>query len=254
MKQLNILLLGDDCVDVYAYGHVNRISPEAPVPIFEYSHQEKKRGMSGNVSENLKKLGCNVIHASGNNKSIKTRYIDIRTGQQLMRLDEDSVSKPITIDEKLFNEQNYDCVVISDYNKGSITDDNFSRLMTIYHGPIFIDTKKTNLSNFDVIYPPSEIYVKINELEYSKLQSGHRNLIVTLGKDGAKYKDKKYTTPKVNVADVCGAGDTHLSALAFMFCQTRDIDHSIQWANRAASVTVQHLGVYAPTLEEINAT
>ena len=245
MKQLNVLLLGDDCKDVYTYGHVNRISPEAPVPIFEYSHQEEKRGMSGNVSENLKTLGCSVVHASGNQKSIKTRYIDIRTGQQLLRVDEDSISKAITVDEMLFNQQSYDCVIISDYNKGSITAENFNRLLTIYRGPIFIDTKKTDLSFFDVIYPPREIYVKINELEYSKLQSGHKNLIVTLGKHGA--------TPKVSVSDVCGAGDTHLAALAYMYCQTEDIEHSIRWANRAASVTVQHLGVYAPTLEEINA-
>lgn len=254
MKQLSVLLLGDDCKDVYTYGHVNRISPEAPVPIFEYSHQEEKRGMSGNVSENLKKLGCSVVHATGNQKSTKTRYIDIRTGQQLMRVDEDYISKPITIDEKLFHKQKYDCVIISDYDKGSISDDNFNRILAIYHGPIFIDTKKTDLSYFDVIYPPTEVYVKINELEYSKLKNGHRNLIVTLGKDGAMYRNEKYHTPKVNVADVCGAGDTHLSALAFMYCQTKDIDYSIRWANRAASVTVQHLGVYAPSLEEINAT
>ena len=253
MKQLNVLLLGDDCKDVYTYGHVNRISPEAPVPIFEYSHQKEKRGMSGNVSENLKALGCSVVHDSGNQKSIKTRYIDIRTGQQLMRVDEDSISKPITVDEMLFNQQNYDCVIISDYNKGSITAENFNRLLTIYRGPIFIDTKKTDLSFFDVIYPPREIYVKINELEYSKLQSGHKNLIVTLGKHGARYRGNIFPTPKVSVSDVCGAGDTHLAALAYMYCQTEDIEHSIRWANRAASVTVQHLGVYAPTLEEINA-
>jgi D-beta-D-heptose 7-phosphate kinase/D-beta-D-heptose 1-phosphate adenosyltransferase len=254
VKQLNVLLLGDICTDVYVYGHVNRISPEAPVPIFEYSHKESKLGMSGNVFENLLALDCNVTRICGNSESTKTRFIDNRTGQQLLRMDEDFISKPIELSEELF-EQNFDCVVISDYNKGSITNDVFDRLLTIYHGPIFVDTKKTDLSHLDMIYPPSQIYIKINELEYSKLQyKNARNLIVTLGKDGARYKDKTYTTPKVNVSDVCGAGDTHLSALAYMFCQTRDIERSILWANRAASVTVQHLGVYAPTLEEINAT
>lgn len=254
MKQLNVLLLGDDCVDVYSYGHVNRISPEAPVPIFEYSHSESKPGMSGNVFENLLALGCNVTWIRGQSKSTKTRFIDIRTGQQLLRMDEDLISEPIKLPEKLFDE-NFDCVIISDYNKGSITNDTFDRLIAIYHGPIFVDTKKTDLTHLDIIYPPSKIYIKINELEYSKLQyKNTRNLIVTKGKDGAVFKGKKYPTPKVNISDVCGAGDTHLSALAYMFCQTGDIEQSIRWANRAASVTVQHLGVYAPTLEEINAT
>ena len=254
MKQLNVLLIGDDCVDVYAYGHVNRISPEAPVPIFELSHKETKSGMSGNVFLNLESLGCKITHIAGDKKSTKTRFIDLRTGQQLLRMDEDFISQPISITEEIFK-QNYDCIVISDYNKGSITNDTFDKLLAIYHGPIFVDTKKTDLSHLDMIYPPSQIYIKINELEYSKLQyKNARNLIVTLGKDGARYKDKTYNTPKVNVSDVCGAGDTHLSALAYMFCQTGDIEHSIRWANRAASVTVQHLGVYAPTLEEINAT
>ena len=251
MKQLNVLLLGDICKDVYAYGHVNRISPEAPVPIFEYSHEECISGMSGNVLKNLVTLGCDVTHITGKNMSTKTRFIDLKTGQQLIRMDEDEVSDAIKLDEETLNKK-FDCVVISDYNKGSISNSTIDDVTAIYNCPIFIDTKKTDLDRFDRIYPESKVYIKINELEYSKLTSEHRNLIVTLGKDGARYRGNKYPTPKVNVTDVCGAGDTHLSALAFMFCQTGDIEQSILWANRAASVTVQHLGVYAPTIQEIN--
>jgi D-beta-D-heptose 7-phosphate kinase/D-beta-D-heptose 1-phosphate adenosyltransferase len=253
VKQLNVLLLGDDCRDIYVYGHVNRISPEAPVPILEESHSEVKLGMSGNVFENLAKLNCNVKHITGNKTSVKTRYIDLKSGHQLMRLDEDCISDPIYFSEEITN-RGFDCVIISDYNKGSISNSTIDDIIAIYNCPIFIDTKKTDLSRFDRIYPESKVYIKINELENSKLISSHRNLIVTLGKDGAKYRGNNYFTPKVNVADVCGAGDTHLAALAYMFCQTGDIEQSILWANRAASVTVQHLGVYAPTLEEINAT
>lgn len=252
MKQLNVLLLGDDCKDVYAYGHVNRINPEAPVPIFEYSHKETKLGMSSNVCLNLESLGCKITHITGNMQSTKTRFIDIRTGQQLLRMDEDLISEPIELSEEVMK-TSYDCVIVSDYNKGSVTNITLDTLLAVYNCPIFMDTKKTNLDRFDRIYPPSKVFIKINELEYSKLTSKHRNLIVTLGKDGARFNGNKYPTPKVSVADVCGAGDTHLAALAYMYCQTEDIEHSIRWANRAASVTVQHLGVYAPTLEEINA-
>lgn len=253
MKQLNVLLLGDLCKDIYAYGNVNRINPEAPVPVFEYSHRETKSGMSGNVCLNLEMLGCNVTHITGENLSTKTRFIDVKSGQQLMRMDEDLISEPIILTETALR-NNYDCVVISDYDKGSITNLVIDKVIAIFNCPIFIDTKKTDLDRFDRIYPPSQVFVKINDSEYKKLTSKHRNLIVTLGKDGARYKGDIYSTPKVNIADVCGAGDTHLAALAYMYCQTEDIEHSIRWANRAASVTVQHLGVYAPTLEEVNAT
>jgi MoaA/NifB/PqqE/SkfB family radical SAM enzyme len=54
-----------------------------------------------------------------------------------------------------------------------------------------------------------------------------------------------------SVTDVCGAGDTFLSSLVYKFIDTQDVQQAIVFANRAASITVQHVGVYAPTLEEI---
>ena len=59
-KQFKILLLGDNCTDVYQYGTVDRISPEAPVPVFKFSHEENRPGMAGNVFENLK-LMYNIL-------------------------------------------------------------------------------------------------------------------------------------------------------------------------------------------------
>jgi len=53
-------LLGDTCTDKYVYGTVDRLSPEAPVPIFVPKYEENRRGMAGNVEENLKILGCDV--------------------------------------------------------------------------------------------------------------------------------------------------------------------------------------------------
>jgi len=50
---------------------------------------------------------------------------------------------------------------------------------------------------------------------------------------------------------VCGAGDTFLAALAYKWCDTKNINDAIKFAVKAASITVQHLGNYAPTLEEI---
>ena len=73
---MKILLIGDSCIDIYHYGSVERISPEAPVPIFKLLNQETKPGMAGNVRENFRALGVSTMFVSSE-KSTKTRLIDI---------------------------------------------------------------------------------------------------------------------------------------------------------------------------------
>lgn len=250
MKSLDVLLIGDICDDVYHHGHVNRISPEAPVPILELTDTFVLSGMAANVSKNLKAMGANVHEVVGDNKSTKIRYIDEKTGHQLLRVDKDNISNPILL--KNIPRKDYDCIVISDYGKGSLTYKNIKEIMSTFGNiPIFIDTKKTDVEQFDQIYPPSKVFIKINLPESKKLVSFHRNVIVTDGKNGALYKGNKYPTPKVNVADPCGAGDTFLAALAISYTNNNNMEEAISFANIAASITVQHQGVYAPTLEEI---
>ena len=74
-KKFNILLVGDNCLDVYQYGTIERISPEAPVPVVKYSYTKKLPGMAGNVYENFIMLGCEVSYFH-NETSTKTRIID----------------------------------------------------------------------------------------------------------------------------------------------------------------------------------
>lgn len=251
MKPLNVLLVGDICEDIYQYGNVTRINPEAPVPVLELTRIRTVDGMVGNVGNNLTLLGAKVTQVTGNKKSIKTRFIDERSGHQLLRVDEDNLSEPIKMSD--VPNDNYDCVVISDYNKGSLVYSNIKQIIDKYKNiPIFIDTKKEDIERFDQIYPEIKVFVKINLPESKRLLSWHRNLIVTDGKNGAMYKGKKFPTPEVSVADPCGAGDTFLAALAVYYCRFNDIETAINYANIAASVTVQHLGVYAPTREEID--
>ena len=241
-KQFKILLIGDSCTDVYQYGVVDRISPEAPVPIFVKHSSETKLGMVHNVAINLSNLGCDVHIISGKD-STKTRLIDIRSKQQIVRIDDDVYSN--TINYKVCNLNKFDAVVISDYNKGSISYEMVEDLRKDFHGPIFIDTKKTDLVKF------SGCFVKINALEFSRIESNVSDLIITLGADGAQYNGQIYPAKKVEVADVCGAGDTFLAALTYKYLETKDIEQAVKFAINASSVTVQHLGVYAPTLEEI---
>lgn len=243
-KKFKILLVGDNCTDVYQYGTVERISPEAPVPIFKFSYQETKQGMAGNVLNNLLKLNCTVDFITTGDTSIKTRIIDIRTKQQLLRIDNDVESNIISISK--FTDLNYDAIVISDYNKGAVSYELIQYLRKHFDGPMFLDTKKPDIAQF------YGIYVKINELEFKNKHSINDSLIVTLGSKGAMYNaDKFYPTPIVEVSDVCGAGDTFLSALTYKFLEINDIHQAIMFANKAASITVQKIGNYAPSIEEI---
>jgi bifunctional ADP-heptose synthase (sugar kinase/adenylyltransferase) len=246
-KKLKILLIGDSCTDIYYYGTVDRISPEAPVPIFKFKYQESKPGMAENVFENFKALNCDITFVTGNKLSTKTRLIDIKSKQQLLRMDHDEESDPINNEQ--LGDLSYDAIVVSDYNKGAITYELIKWLRKNFIGPIFLDTKKQDLKKFN------GVYVKINELEYKNSTSINDSLIVTLGSEGAMYKtlnkETYYSIPAVEVSDVCGAGDTFLAALAFKYLSSNDINSAIRFANKAASVTVQHLGNYAPTIDEI---
>ena len=240
---MKILLVGDNGVDQYQYGTVERISPEAPVPVINYTNTVTKPGMAANVLDNLKKLGCETTFVHGNKTSVKTRIIDSKSKQHLLRIDQDQRSKPVKIDCDILNE--FDAVVVSDYNKGSIEYETIEQIRNDFTGPIFVDTKKTDLARFE------GCFVKINRLEWESAKTFPSELIVTLGKDGVRYKEHTISTPPVEAFDVCGAGDTFLAALAFEYVQSKDILKSINFAVKAASVTIQHVGVYSPTLAEI---
>ena len=241
-KMYNILLIGDNCTDIYKYGTIDRISPEAPVPVFKFSHEESKPGMAGNVKLNLEAFGCqvNFLHGSA---STKTRLIDLRSRQHIVRIDVDSSSDPISFDTAV--PELYDAVVVSDYNKGTIGYETIEDIRNFYNGPIFVDTKKHDLARFE------GCIVKINSQEFSLAKSVPTDLIVTAGDLGAYFKDINYPTDRVEVVDVCGAGDTFLSALVFEYLNTRNMVKSIKFANKASTIAVQHSGVYVLTSDNI---
>jgi bifunctional ADP-heptose synthase (sugar kinase/adenylyltransferase) len=242
----NVLLIGDSCTDVYNIGTIDRLSPEAPVPVVKIIETFSLPGMSANVHLNLKNLNIDADFVHNDTPITKTRFIDKRSGQHLIRVDsEDNVvpwsgRTPFPIDT-------YDAVVISDYNKGFLCYEDIEKIISIAKCPVFIDTKKTDIGRFQ------GAWVKINELEYSRLKSECSGLIVTLGERGAKVPHHEIHCPteSVEVMDVCGCGDTFLAALAVQYLYTKDIEKSIIFANAAAGITVQHRGNYAPTYDEI---
>ena len=240
-KSFKVLLIGDSCLDKYVYGEVKRLNPEAPVPILNYKRTETRQGMCWNVYNNLKSFGIEVYMMTNDEKITKTRYIDEKTNQQILRVDDEVRCKPM---QYLIPDETYDAVVISDYNKGFVSS---TRMFEIAYGtkcPVFIDSKKK-------ILPSYGCYVKINDLEYSKLEEKHDNLIITRGSEGAEYDGILYPGEKVNVYDVVGAGDTFLSALTFGYLKYGTIQEAIPFANKAAAVAVSHPGTYVLTEEDV---
>lgn len=237
-----ILLLGDSCTDEYQFGSVTRISPEAPVPVFDYLYSEFKPGMASNVKANFLALGCQVDFLSLG-ESRKIRLVDTKTRQQLVRIDIDNCSKEGIVFDKLT--EDYDAIVIADYNKGAVSEETVACVRKHYVGPVYVDTKKKDLKLFD------GFFVKINEKERNECTSTVDGLIVTLGSNGAMYKDVIVKGVPVELADVCGAGDTFLASLVYFHLQTGSLLTAMEYANKASAVTVQHFGTYAPTLGEI---
>ena len=241
-KPSKILLLGDSCYDEYHTGTVTRISPEAPVPVFDLGSTVVKRGMAYNVYNNLVSLGAKVDIIT-EFRERKHRYIEDKTGQQLIRVDEKIKVVPVDTAEQ--NLDTYDAIVLSDYNKGFVTKGDAKKLRSKFDGPIFVDTKKKDLSQFD------GCFVKINQYEYEQAEKLTDELIVTYGSKKVEYKNRTYLPPSVETHDVCGAGDTFLAGLVFSYLNADDIDQAIKFAMQAAAITVQHRGVYAPTIKEV---
>lgn len=253
-KPWKITLVGDGCIDKYVYGSVDRISPEAPIPVFKEKYTEEKAGMIFNVSNNFKNLGCHPIQYTATGKSVKTRYVDEKTNYQILRVDEDISERIGGIEfigkSSQFNDTASDAIVITDYNKGFLTYDDIEYLIRVgnmYNIPVYIDTKKPDLSKF------SGAYLKINEDEYRNKISlpNYHNTIITKGGKKVLWYGKTFATPNIKVNDVCGAGDTFFAAFVKKHLDTKDISQSIKFAIKAAAISVQHMGVYAPTLEEI---
>jgi D-beta-D-heptose 7-phosphate kinase/D-beta-D-heptose 1-phosphate adenosyltransferase len=249
-RKFKILLIGDSCIDEYYYGTCDRLNPEAPVPVLKITRIETMPGMAANVQANLESFGCDVDFMTGGIKSVKQRYIDDRSKQHIIRVDDDKMSTPFNPHLSSLQFSQYDAIVISDYNKGFITYDNIEIIRNIYSGPIFVDTKKQDIARFD------GCFVKINEQEYNQRFSICSKMIVTLGSKGAMYKthveEEIFPVPDTQVVDVCGAGDTFLAALAYEYLNSLNIRQAIKFANICSAITVRHRGVYSLTTDDIH--
>ncbi len=223
----------------------------------EYIRTEEAEGMASNVRANLLSFGVDVYLLTNELKPIKTRFVDERSNQQLMRMDEnDEVADygwelptgdtyPTSTPHPEPIKYPFDALIISDYNKGFLDENQIFDIVKEFDGPIFIDSKKSKL-------PKKGCFLKINELEDSNLKGIYRNKIVTKGSAGAEYKGKIYPGEKVPCFDVAGAGDTFLCALVYFYLEYGKIEKAIPYANKAAAIAVQNHGTYVLSGDDID--
>ena len=183
-NQLTALVIGDVMIDSYLWGKVERISPEAPVPVVGLNHRESRLGGAANVALNLKSLGAKTIMCSvvGNDKESETlinmfeeQNIDVRGiihsqdrpttikhrilagSQHLLRIDsETTASISEEESEKLISKvkqlaQEVDVIIFEDYDKGVLNEKVISELIDFANErniPTVIDPKKRNFWSY----------------------------------------------------------------------------------------------------------
>jgi rfaE bifunctional protein kinase chain/domain len=181
-----IIIIGDVMIDSYLWGSVDRISPEAPVPIVAVEKRENRLGGAANVGLNIKSLGatpylCSVIgnDLKGNeyiqlmnecdlpldgiiqsNKRITTtKFRVIGNNTQMLRVDEeintnlekDEQSQLLNKITELINDKNIDAIIFQDYDKGVIDERLISSVVEIANKkeiPVVVDPKKRNFLSY----------------------------------------------------------------------------------------------------------
>ena len=247
---MKILVIGEICADKFIYCDIKRLSPEAPVPILNPIRTTKNPGMAGNTLANIKALTPdNYTMSIGQVESItKTRYVEQKTNHMFLRVDEGeekitpfkwSLDIDILIGKA-------DIVIVSDYNKGFLSNADLKEIAR--KSTLSILDSKRKLTN-DII--EGFTFIKLNESErLTNPDLTTDNIITTLGKKGAEYKNILFESPNPqDTIDVSGAGDTFTAAFIVKYYQLKDESAAIRFANRKSSEVVSQRGVVTPEFE-----
>jgi len=247
MKNMKIVIIGETCVDKFIYCNINRLSPEAPVPVLIPTHTEKNQGMSGNTCANIKALSpdSQVIHFSNLKQITKTRYVEKKTNHMFLRVDEgdDNIECFEWNDDYIYFLKEADIVIVSDYDKGYLTDRDLIKIAT-YSKLSILDSKRKLTDRIINSFN----FVKLNEEEWENQPTVNpSNIIVTLGSKGSMYMGERFPSdnPQETI-DVSGAGDTFTAAFAISYATSPSVPNAIRYANKIASKVVSKRGVKTP--------
>jgi len=294
-------------VDEYLWGDVDRISPEAPVQVVLVKNENYTLGGSGNVVNNLVELGAkvSVIGITGTDrhgnlllKNLNKLGVDtagvvqepdrpttrktriIAANQHVLRIDRETKRKILAktfellagfIEEKV---SSADLILISDYEKGLITNSLFSKLIEFAkkHNKITIaDPKGLNFSKYSGVFllTPNRkeaVLATGTEIldEAALIKAGNKildtaiidNLLITCGKDGMILFEKNKEPYKISakarqVYDVSGAGDTVLAVIGLALASGASLKDSAAIANTAAGIVVGKVGTATVSSKEL---
>jgi bifunctional ADP-heptose synthase (sugar kinase/adenylyltransferase) len=249
---MKVLVIGEKCFDIFVYGDVNRLSPEAPIPVLIPKNVVTGEGMGKNVVNNLMALSKDDDYEIGfihQEKAIaKTRFVEEKSNYPFLRVDEgeDNIDRIEFTDEIVEEISSMDAVIVSDYDKGFLKHEDLLRISE-YAKFCVLDTKKKLSEDIIRTYD----FVKLNESEFKNNYTENEELlekiIVTLGQKGARHKNTAYPpySPKETV-DVSGAGDTFIAAFTKKYLEVKDAGIAITFANKMAGIVVQKRGVVIP--------
>lgn len=303
----NILVLGDIIVDHFIWGSVSRISPEAPVPVVDVTHENLLLGGAANVLHNiyaqnsrgslcgligndamgdhllslLAELGSpatGIVRTANRPTTLKTRIV--AQHQQVVRFDREKTGEPSPerlaeicrfIDDNL---ENFDAVIVSDYNKGMINLPLMEHLRSRIKKrniPLIIDPKPQHPERFlgaTIITPNlheaermADMAIKTEEdlriaahLLQERLASDA--VLITRGEAGMALYEKGhplFTIPTMakEVYDVTGAGDTVIATLALGLAVGLSAADAATIANFAAGIVVGKVGTATASTAEL---
>lgn len=287
-----IVVVGDVMLDKYIYGEVDRISPEAPVPIVKVEKEVYELGGAANVAANVVSLGgkaflfgyigsdysgkilSNEINKKGIKYNLpevlsqttrKTRVIS--NNHQVTRIDREDHANVMKEFENKFAEcilkSNPDVIIISDYAKGTITNNLISRIKN--KGiKILVDPKPKNNVNYSGVYlitPNLKEAIEMSGLKNvseagKSLQKSYlSNILITRGKEGMTLFEGKeevnFPTQAKEVYDVSGAGDSVVATLALGISSRIDLKDSVFLANTVAGIAVSKAGTATVSKSEL---
>ncbi len=310
LNQIKILVIGDLILDEYLFGSVDRISPEAPVPVVWVRKENHTLGGSGNVIQNLSAIGvssivmgrvgtdnaCNTLKSLLSEKNVKSTDFEllesksypttlktriIASHQQICRVDREETNPLTLVEEDMvisrLKIRMKDChaVIISDYDKGYLTERVISECIRLAVENKVIVTVDPQISHFflyekiDIMTPNHHeagkaLGRKINsekEIEDACIEISEKikptAMMITRGEKGMSIYETKtkvfHHIPTVakEVFDVTGAGDTVISIYtAFLACGLSILEASLV-ANASAGVVVGKLGTATVNLDDI---
>lgn len=300
-RKPRILVVGDAILDCYVHGTVERISPEAPVPVLLEERREWRLGGAAAVCAQCVAFGCDVtfasytgddtashrvidglaalgvscwptVHVDGWQTPVKTRFMS--GGHQVgLRLDRERDNRlqrcEELVDHLLGESRHSDVVLVANYAKGTL--DDLAMMALARADEVILDphsaqepemalrataacpnaTEEAALHMADLMMSPGELAWPIGRCRLG-------TIVRTCGADGLDLirvgeEDVHIPATERAVFDVTGAGDVVLAALGYCRARGMDWESSARWANVAAGLEVERLGVDPVPLAEVEA-